>query len=217
MRLGAGAVIVAAVTATVLAVPVGEAGAGGTDPAPAAAAPVAAAPVAAAPVTAAPTTAASGPTDHCVLRAASTGKLAAPVCFDSFRAAIAFATDGRVADAPESASTAAVDPAFAARLDGAVTAGSAVLGLEYVNVNYGGGSLTLSAAYGCDNSSDVDWQFGSLPSGWNDRISSFRSFSNCIQRLYRDVNFGVAITPATASMSWVGSAANDQASSVRFY
>ena len=192
MRLGAGAAIAALVMLTaLLGVPPAEASG--------------------------PTPGSAGPAGNCVLRLDRTGTAGAPVCFDSFQAAIAFATGGVVTDAPASAGSAATDPAFAARLATAGPAASAVLGLEYADINFGGGSLTLSAPAGCDNSSDVDWQFASLPASWNDRISSFRSFSNCIQRLYRDVNFGVALTPATTSMSWVGSAANDRASSIRFY
>jgi hypothetical protein len=202
MHRGAGAVVGTAVTLTLLfsGQPAGASAPAGT---------------------AGTTTAPAGSVNHCVLRAGggapASGTSTTLVCFGSFRSAIAYATGGQIADAPESATQAATDPAFTAKLDEPSTLNSAVLGLEYADVNYGGGSLTLSAPTGCDNSSDVDWQFASLPSSWNDRISSFRSFSNCIQRLFRNVNFGVAITPATANMSWVGSAANDQASSIRFY
>jgi hypothetical protein len=154
---------------------------------------------------------------HCVLRATPRGGTEEPpTCFGSFRAAIAFATDGRVTDAPESASR-ATDAAFATRLDAPDTTTAAVLGIDYADINFHGSTLTLSAAGGCDNNIDVDWQFPTLPAAWNDRISSFRSFSNCLQQLFRDVNFGVAITSRLVSSAWVGAAANDRASSIRFY
>ena len=99
----------------------------------------------------------------------------------------------------------------------ATAASSAVLGIDYADANYQGGTLTLAARTGCDNNLDVDWQFATLPASWNDRISSVRSYSNCLQRLFRDVNFGTGITPMLASSPWVGAAANDLASSIRFY
>src|SRR4051794_30339348 len=74
---------------------------------------------------------------HCVaaVRPAGTGPMS---CFASFRAAIAFASAGRVTNAPQSATEAAGDPAFTAALNrlavapaGAVTpAASVVAGVE---------------------------------------------------------------------------------------
>ena len=155
---------------------------------------------------------------HCVLQASRTGaQPPAPACFASFRTAIAWATGGRVTDAPESAGHAATDQRFAARLAGVRSAGRAVVGIDYADAGYRGGALTLTAPSGCDNDIDVDWQFPALPARWNDRISSFRSYSNCLQQLFRHGSFGTAITPKRGSSPWVGSAANDQASSIRFY
>ena len=64
-----------------------------------------------------------------------------------------------------------------------------VVGIEYADLNYGGASLSMTGAGRCDNSLDVDYRFPSLPAGWNDRISSFRSYSNCAQQLFRGTNF----------------------------
>ncbi len=192
------------------------------------AAPAAAAPVGGAP--AAPAAAPAGPTDeaataaarppaaagrHCVLAA---GSGARERCFADFPSAVAHATGGRVTDAPASPAAAARDASFTAALEAApVAAAAAVVGIEYANLNYGGSSLTLTAARGCDNSLDVDWRFPSLSASWNDRISSFRSYSNCAQQLFRGGNFsGGALTHIVTSMSYVGAAANDQASSITF-
>ncbi|HYT09621.1 MAG TPA: hypothetical protein VEL73_03065, partial [Mycobacteriales bacterium] len=110
------------------------------------------------------------------------------------------------------------DPTFTAALEqDAVLASSVVVGVEYADANFGGATLTLSAAGRCDDSPDVDYRFASLPSTWNDRISSFRSFNNCAQHLFRDINFqGGALTGIISSMSYVGSTANDKASSITF-
>jgi hypothetical protein len=170
-----------------------------------------------------PAAAPAGP--HCTLAAGANQPLR---CFATFREAISVATRGRVTDAPASAAAAATDPAFAARVErsnatatartSAVTPAASVLaGIEYANVNFGGSTLSLSTGGSCDNSSDVDFRVPSLPAGWNDRISSFRSFSNCAQQLFRSVNFtGGALTGIVGSLANVGAAANDQASSVTF-
>jgi len=153
---------------------------------------------------------------HCVLAVTASGKAAEPACHGSFRAAIARATGGAVTDAP-AAAAAATDPAFAAKVEPTTAASSYVLGIEYADANYGGSTLTISAPGICDSSADVDWQFPTMPTGWNDQISSFRSFNRCEQQLYRDIFYVGALTPVVANMSWVGTAANDRASSVRFF
>jgi hypothetical protein len=186
------------------AVPVGPAAApvpatGGTAESATAAAP--------APATAAP---------HCALVAGSTTAR----CFATYRAAVAYGTGGQVTDAPVSARSAALDPTFARTMSAVPTvtaAASVLLGTEYANANFSGASLSLFGAGRCDNSSDVDFRFASLPSGWNDRITSFRSFSNCAQQLFRNTNFGGgSLTIIISSLANVGAAANDQASSLTF-
>jgi hypothetical protein len=163
---------------------------------------------------AAPAPAAAAP--HCALVAGS----ATAHCFGTYRAAIAFGTGGRVTDAPLSARSAALDPGFARTMSApaAVTPrASLLLGTEYADANFGGASLSLFGAGRCDNSSDADFRFASLPAGWNDRITSFRSFSNCAQQLFRNTNFGGgSLTIIISSLANVGAAANDQASSLTF-
>jgi hypothetical protein len=154
-------------------------------------------------------------TPHCVLAA---GELETPRCFATFPAAIAAATGGRITDAPESPAAAVHDPAFAAALESApATLAAVVVGIEYADLNYGGASLSMTAPGRCDYSLDADYRFPRMPSGWNDRISSFRSYSNCAQQLFRDTSFtGGALTNVVSAMSYVGSGANDRASSVTF-
>lgn len=188
---------------------------------PAAAAPgPAAGPAAAAPGTTtgaavpgagAPTGAAAQPGNHCVLAAGA----ATPTCYADFPAAIAAATGGRVR-APASATAAGTDPAFTSALNTvAVTSGTTVTGIEYANANYGGGTLTLTAPGPCDNSLDADWAWNTLPAGWNDVISSFKSYSNCAQQLFLNTyRGGGAITGILTNSSYVGATANDRASSL---
>jgi hypothetical protein len=156
---------------------------------------------------------------HCALVAGADRSLR---CFATFRAAVAFGTGGRIADAPASATAAALDPAFATQVRTtaeapASTLASVLVGIEYADANFRGATLSLYAGGSCDNSSDVDYRFASLPSGWNDRITSFKSFSNCAQQLFRSINFtGGSLTLIISSLANVGSAANDQASSITF-
>ena len=186
---------------------------------PAAAAPgTGAVPAAGAPAPETATAAARPPAaaaPHCVLAA---GVRQAPRCFATFPAAIAAATGGRVTTAPATPAVAVGDAAFTAALQEAPsTFASVVVGIEYADLNYGGASLSMTAPGRCDNSMDVDYRFSSLPSGWNDRISSFRSYSNCAQQLFRGTSYsGGALTNIVSSLSYVGSAANDQASSITF-
>jgi hypothetical protein len=159
-------------------------------------------------------------TPHCALTAGSSTLH----CFATYRAAIAYGTGGRVTDAPTSARAAALDPAFAARMAAlpastpkVAAAASTLLGTEYANANFAGASLNLFGAGRGDNSSDADFRFSSMPAGWNDRITSFKSFSNCAQQLFRSVNFtGGSLTLIISSLANVGAAANDQASSLTF-
>ena len=152
---------------------------------------------------------------HCALAAGAGQPLR---CFATFREAVALATGGRVTTAPASPAAAAQDPAFTAAIEApATTYASYLLGYEYSDLNWTGGSLALYGSGRCDASSDADFRFPSMPSGWNDRISSFRSYNNCAQQLFRGTNFsGGALTYIVTNMSYVGSAANDQASSVTF-
>jgi hypothetical protein len=193
---------------------------------PAAAVPIgpAAVPVpATGPVSESATAAAAPPasaTPHCALVAGSS----ALRCFATYRAAIAYGTGGRVTDAPLTGSAAAVDRTFAAEMAALPAAtpkldpkARVLLGTEYANANFLGASLNLFGAGNCDNSSDADFRFASMPAGWNDRITSFRSFSNCAQQLFRSVNFtGGSLTLIITSLANVGAAANDQASSITF-
>ena len=155
---------------------------------------------------------------HCTLAAGAGQQLH---CFATFRAAIAYGTHGRIADAPASAADAVRDPLFAARVDAveppATTLASTLLGIEYSDANLRGSSVSFFGSGGCDNSSDADFRFASMPTGWNDRITSFTSYSNCAQQLFRNTSFGGgALTIIIRSLSNVGSAANDQASSLTF-
>lgn len=113
-----------------------------------------------------------------------------------------------------------VDPDKAGRLarPAADGSGSVILGRFYDDIDRDGtdGFTTVSAASGCDTSPDLDFTLGTMPSGWNDRISSFQGFNNCSVRLWK--NGGATGTywgPATYADTL--STMDNQASSLTFY
>jgi hypothetical protein len=74
------------------------------------------------------------------------------------------------------------------------------------------------ALYGtaCDTNADLDGSY-TLPSSWNDRISSFQGFGSCETKLYQNGDFtGSTYGPAFAT-DYVGATMNDEASAVRVY
>lgn len=103
---------------------------------------------------------------------------------------------------------------------GSPAGASTVVGQLYQHSNFAGAVLTQSVTpngYVCTaTTGDVDAQFASMPSGWNDVVSSFRGFSNCWVKIYENSNFGGASFGYAGSSSFVGSAMNDRTSSVRY-
>jgi hypothetical protein len=80
----------------------------------------------------------------------------------------------------------------------------------YDDINYGGGSLFLTAT-----SAGCSWTLPNLGTyGWNDRASSFKSFAGCKTALYQNINFGGTHVGYSTNLASFGSF-NDQASSWR--
>ncbi len=85
----------------------------------------------------------------------------------------------------------------------------------YTASGYGGSTLTLQASTPCDTNSDVDHSWSSLPSAFNDTVSSFAGASNCQVKLFENVSYGGSSVGPATSMSYVGDTMNDKASSVQ--
>ena len=94
---------------------------------------------------------------------------------------------------------------------------SFVLGTVYADAGYAsaGGSYTFTSSSDCDTNPDVDYQVAVMPAGWNDRISSFRSYGHCATRLWENTFSGTSYG-FTVNSSYVGDAMNDRASSIQF-
>jgi hypothetical protein len=148
--------------------------------------------VAAAAVVALPTAANAAPAaapskqhPYCVLHA-SQGNTTS--CYSTFTAAISDGTNGRVTDAPAAASSTSAD--LDRRINAATTkagtpqakaaAGGTVIGINYWDVGYAKYSWVVETSYGCDNDKTTrDWLISLRGSGWDNQISSFRTFGNC--------------------------------------
>ncbi len=95
---------------------------------------------------------------------------------------------------------------------------SVLLGRFYDDPNRdpSNGYFNVTAATGCDGNPDLDYTLGVMPSGWNDRVSSFQGYNSCSIKLWQDGHAsGTSWGPATYADS-LGSM-NNQASSITFY
>src|SRR5216683_598930 len=157
-------------------------------------------------------TASSGKGQYCTAEAQPTGSSVTPTatCYSTFSASIRAATGGRV-KLPASAKPGSVTPdQLNARANAPATV--FVLSIDYKDINFGGATLTWTQSSGCGS-----FQAGSMPSGWNDVVSSVITESGCANTLYQNINFG----GTTFSISRNSSAAklgtfNDQTSSEKW-
>lgn len=140
---------------------------------------------------------ADGAGAHCVQQIYPVGedRSSSPVCFDSAEEADSYlANVGAMSTA------------------GRGTASNTVVGTVYKDTNASGASLTFWGSSGC---AGVTYGFSSLPSGWDNSISSVRASNGCWVTLYTATNYGGArlnCTPYCASIgSW-----NDNVKSLVF-
>jgi len=132
-------------------------------------------------------------------------------CFDSyaaFKSAVQAQTGGPLLLAGQHPTPSA------ATSDGlASPAATYVLATFYDNASYsttaGSVNITTSNSTLCVS---YNYTGNTMPSGWNDRVSSFHSYGTCKTRLAWDINQGSPYTSTSANLATLG-AMNDQASS----
>lgn len=82
----------------------------------------------------------------------------------------------------------------------------------YDDRNYGGGSYTFTDTHST-TCKDYFYNYNTMPSGWDNRVSSFKSFGGCKTRLSENTNQGGASVGPLVNSSYVGDTLNDRASS----
>jgi hypothetical protein len=96
---------------------------------------------------------------------------------------------------------------------------STVVATMYEHKNHGGAQWNLTVVpngYLCTNSrTDVDGEIANVTGFWNNRISSFTTFSNCSVKLYENAFFSGAEFGYFFVSLDVGSAMNERASAIR--
>jgi len=134
-------------------------------------------------------------------------------CFSSLSEAVTFATGGKVRLGARSS----FSSADTALLGSSSTASVPVLGIEYNGTGFGGTSLTLTGSGGSGCYGGTEYSFTNLGTyGWNDRIESARTYSNCVGVHYKNSGLSGTSTSVFGSKSDFGSL-NNEISSIRFF
>ena len=134
-------------------------------------------------------------------------------CFSSLSEAVTFATGGKVRLGARSS----FSSADTALLGSSSTASVPVLGIEYNWTGFGGTSLTLTGSGGSGCYGGTEYSFGNLGTyGWNDKIESARTYSNCVGVHYKNSGLSGTSTSVFGSKSDFGSL-NNEISSIRFF
>ncbi|GAA4972185.1 hypothetical protein [Actinoplanes utahensis] len=165
---------------------------------------------------------AAAPAKTCVINLSAGNTM---TCHTTFTKAVAAATGGYITDAPDTAGKALTDRSFQGRLNEtekvkshqATTAQAAtVLSIDYDGTGTGGTSFIWSGDNGCTaTSTDVDYFVNSMPSGWNDRVSSNLTYANCWVNYWEHNNHTGSSTGYAGSRNNLG-VMNNQASSERW-
>ncbi len=141
-------------------------------------------------------------------------------CYATFRDAIAAISHGRVTDITDPTKVTEED-ALRISTAGAGIQVDVLLGILYQHAQYGGATLVAHAASGCDSNQDTwEYWYPSMPSGWNNIISSFTGYSGCEIKIYDATNANCFSGPCMGPLlgiSYVGDTMNDKTSSVTFH
>jgi hypothetical protein len=96
---------------------------------------------------------------------------------------------------------------------------SVVVARFYDGTNYSGSSTPVYAPRACTASYDAEWQYADFRDfGWNDRVSSVKTYNHCDVKFYKDINFGGGSSTwidASANLSAIGTGWNNVASSAK--
>jgi hypothetical protein len=163
--------------------------------------------------------------DHCVARLTGS-RPPALICFGTFAEALENASGGRLTDGPKNAAAAVQDPNFVARVNASngeldqvnAAATSIVISIEYTPSGWTTPSdLIWTGTKSCTTSTNnTDYEVSSMPGGWDNVISSYRTFANCWVKHYENTGFGGASVGYHGSRSYIGAAMDNRTSSQRW-
>lgn len=124
---------------------------------------------------------------HCVVKVAPAHPqapqpipLAVPECYPTFRDAIFFATGGSVllpGKQPLSVQLDMLEQELKAKQAEMSATSTYVISVDYQHSNYGGATIIWESTGPCTPLSS--WYKNSMPSGWNDVVSSTRAYVDC--------------------------------------
>ena len=107
----------------------------------------------------------------------------------------------------------ASDPAATERA-GVAAAATYVLSIDYTGSNYTGNALIWTGPSPCTTrTTDVDYQIPSMPAGWDNVISSYKTYANCWGKDWENTNYTGASVGYNGSRSYIGAALDNRTSS----
>jgi hypothetical protein len=134
-------------------------------------------------------------------------------CYATFAQALAEGSGGSI-QVPATTTPAALTDATLQTDSVAAPAASVLIGTEWTNINYTGGSNSYFAASTCTAS--TTWQVSYVTDAWNDVFSSGKGFGSCdVNKKFAASNFGGAVVTCTPNCSSYGSL-NGEISSLRW-
>lgn len=158
--------------------------------------------------------------EHCVLQVGE-GESGRIRCFATFAKAISVATDGRVRLDPEmppnQITQEMLDQGQDRNQERAQSAAQqdTVIGIPWAGAREQGASLVYTFDGGCRDAPEI--QAPTMPSNWNDRISSSHSYGGCRTiRHYEDRQFGGSIRDCSPACGELG-AMNNETSSLKWF
>ncbi|MEU8079072.1 peptidase inhibitor family I36 protein [Catellatospora citrea] len=162
---------------------------------------------------ASPAAAAAGDV-YCVARV--NGEAPQATCFDTFDKALQFASGGVLVDLPKGSGTVAKVEAMNAGFG--TFAVNTVISIDYTGINFTGSALIWTGSSGnCSGPlGNIDYQIPSMPAGWDNVVSSYRTFANCWVKHYELTNYGGASIGYSPTDANIGAAMDNRTSSERW-
>ena len=90
-----------------------------------------------------------------------------------------------------------------------------LLATFYQDASWGGSTVNITTSHAA-LCTGYHYYGSSMPSGWNDRVSSFRAYGTCAVELYHDSGYGGSTFGPYTSAASVGSM-NDESSSYQIF